>query len=185
MKKVIFILIIFINLFGCSEIKSKFIEKKIKQSIQNDLTSKFKKYNLLVNKVELTGNDSYQGHAEILYDGNPYQVSVSVNGDNYQCKFDSYIIKEEAEIATKELINKDLKIEYKGLKLIATKVTLFPKTINEYEGKLTLKYTTLRNDEEEHEISINVKHSYDNGIIYKLPSDAFNFLISDYLLYYN
>lgn len=175
MKKLLFILTMLIGLIGCGEIKVKSTEKKIKEAIQSDLSQQYGKYNLVVSKVELTGDGVYQGQAEILYDGKPYQFSVSVNGDSYQYKFDTYIIKEEAEEAVKQMVNESMKeADWKQYGITATKITLFPEGIEGYKGLATLTYKG-----KEHEVTINVKHSYDSGIMYEIPSGSFNFLIED------
>ncbi len=175
MKKLVFLLIILITLVGCGELKTISTEKKIKEAIQRDLTTQYGKYNLVVNKVELTGDGVYQGQIEILYDGKPYQFPISVNEDSYQYKFDSFVIKAEAEEAVKKLLNESMQeSDWKKYGIIATKITLFPEGVEGYKGLATLKYKG-----NEYETTINVKHSYDSGIMYEIPSGSFNFLIED------
>ncbi len=175
MKKLVFLLIIMIGLLGCGELKTRNTEKKIKEAIQSDLTQQYGKYNLVISKLDLTGDGVYQGQMEVLYDGKPYQFPVSVNGDSYQYKFDPYVIKEEAEIAVKKMVNETMKeADWKKYGITATKITLFPEGVEGYKGLATLKYKG-----NEYEATINVKHSYDSGIMYEIPSGSFNFLIED------
>lgn len=172
MKKILFLLLVFIGLVGCSEIKIKNVEKKVKEYIQSDLTKQFGKYNLVVSKVELKGDKIYQGQFEVLYDGKPYQFPVSVNEDSYQYKFDQYIIKVEAEEAVKKLVNQSMKEEeWKSYGIALTKINLFPEGANGYKGLATLEYM-----KKQYNVSINVKHSYDSGIMYEINPEEFVFL---------
>lgn len=175
MKKLVFLLIIMIGLLGCGELKTRNTEKKIKEAIQSDLTQQYGKYNLVISKLDLTGDGVYQGQMEVLYDGKPYQFPVSVDGDSYQYKFDSFIIKEEAEEAVKKLLNESMKEpDWKKYGMTSNKITLFPEGSDGYKGLATISYRG-----EEHEVTINVKHSYDSGIMYEIPSGSFSFLIED------
>ncbi len=179
MKKILFLLLVFIGLVGCSEIKIKNVEKKVKESIQSDLTQQFGKYNLLVSTVELSGKDIYQGLFEVLYDGKSYQFPVSANKDTYQYKFNPFIIKEEAEQAVKKLVNDTMKKDdWKEYGITAIKIALFPEGLDGYKGLATLKYKG-----NEYEVSINVRHSYDSGIMYEIPAGSFDFLIEENYYY--
>lgn len=172
MKKLL-IISVFVCLFfsGCKDIM---LEKNIKKDVQDFINSNYGGYTIVVNKVTLSGdNKVYNGNTEISYNGKIYNIPIEVKGSSssweWQMKFDTYIIKEEAEKAIKSLAQENFKKN--DIPISITKVTLFPSNENAYKGLLSINYQG-----ESKELNIEVNHSFDSGIMFNIPQEELSFL---------
>ena len=90
----------------------KEMQKEIQVGIQEMFDKDYPAYGLKVSKVEVTGDSTYKGSVEFLYNGKAIIQPVIINKDgkeySYEFKFNPYVIKEEAEKTTKKMIEDSL-----------------------------------------------------------------------------
>lgn len=180
MLKSLVIIQLLIFMVACGN-NVKEMQKEIQVGIQEMFDKDYSIYGLKVSKVEITGDSTYKGIVEFLYNGKPITQPVIINKNgkeySYEFKFNPYVIKEEAEKTTKKIIEDSLsKQEYKKYKMSVSSVKLFSNGENSYDGLALLKLNN-----KEYNLKVDVKYSEDGAIMYKIEEKEFEELNSDLL----